>query len=105
MSAGRRKLHRPTRAQRENEFRKGRARPPDAGRAYIQERLQLFAAVELEGEDTGIPIAAGFASILLVVIHLAVPEGAVVAGINSHAALTPPPWLFAVSTGFSLTTI
>src|ERR1700730_6675163 len=50
----------------------------------------LLATIELEGEDAGVPVSAGAASVIFVVVHLTVPEGAVVSGVYAHAAVVAP---------------
>src|SRR5580704_13263865 len=51
---------------------------------------RLFAGVELENNDAGVPIDTRGPAVFLVVVHLAVPEGAVVTGIDAHAAVVAP---------------
>src|SRR5271167_1626144 len=51
---------------------------------------RLFAGVELEYDEAGVPVDTRRPAVFLVVVHLAVPEGAVVTGIDAHAAVVAP---------------
>src|SRR5580693_7776876 len=52
--------------------------------------VPLFASIELECDDAGAPVDTRGPAVFLVVVHLAVPEGAVINGINADVAVVAP---------------
>src|SRR5208282_4110143 len=53
-------------------------------------QVELFAAIELECDYARAPVDARGPGVLLVVVHLGIPERAVVTGVNTHAAVVAP---------------